>query len=171
MAAAEVQGFEANAEHYLYIKAVKASKTVGILSYYMFLYCISFCIFVSFFLCEASRKEKGRETFGRLVAFQMFSDVFGPDSGSPFFLRPLPKHLMNQLREAGEVVGGKSKSSDSESSQKVSGNPPEVGWRPLICEPKPLGCPPPPHSLAPMYVRTSLASSCFLIGFQVYDLR
>lgn len=52
VAAAEIQGFEANAEHYLVVKA--------------------------------SRKVKGRDTFG-----------------CPTFLRPLPQQFLRHLREAG----------------------------------------------------------------------
>jgi len=58
VAAAEIQGFEANAEHYLVVKA--------------------------------SRKEKGRDTFG-----------------CPTFLRPLPQQFLRHLRddEAAEDLG------------------------------------------------------------------
>ena len=67
MAAAEIQGFEANAEHYLDVKALEqlsASKQMPLVA------------------SEASRKDKGRDTFG-----------------CPTFLRPLPKYLLAQLRQ------------------------------------------------------------------------
>lgn len=88
VAPAEIQGFEANVDHYFEVRA--------------------------------SRKEKGRDTFG-----------------SPTFLRPLPTHMLAQYRNMEKESGSQRSSAPSEASSRpwrVTTHDPEPGTRP-----KPLG--------------------------------